>query len=508
MTDENRPETEQPQGSATVEEPAPETPTEEGAPPEPDKLHQTVEMQDIGPCKKHIKITIDRGDIDKRFDEQFSKLVVDANVAGFRPGKAPRKIVERRFKKDVSDQVKGEVLLASLQQLAEEQDVAPLAPPDLDPAAIEIPEQGPMIYEFDVEVRPEFDLPEYKGLKLRRPVKTFTDQDVELEERRLLAPYGQLIPKEGAAAMGDTLIVDISSRVADRVLGELKEVQLRIEPRLVLKDAYADNFGEQVVGVRPGETRTVLMTLSQRVADPALRGVTAQLVLNVKDIKTIRIPELTHELLHQFGVHSEEQLHERVRVLLHRRLEYQQRRSAREQVLQHIAATATWELPKELLVRQARKALNRRIMEMRGDGIPDEEIQAQQRLLEQDVLRSTAMELKEHFVMQKIAEVEKLDVNEDDMEDEIERIAAMHNESARRLRARLEKEDMMDTLAAEILERKALDVILQNAEYEDVPLDKTEAKPVASLEEQAIPGEMHDPASEPPTEEAQPEATR
>src|SRR5690348_12798754 len=87
---------------------------------EPSKLHQTVEIQDVGPCKKHIKVTVERSDIDDRFGEKFRELVSDANVSGFRPGKAPRRIIERRFHKDVADQVKSEVLLASLQQLAED----------------------------------------------------------------------------------------------------------------------------------------------------------------------------------------------------------------------------------------------------------------------------------------------------------------------------------------------------------------------------------------------------
>src|SRR5437879_9796255 len=122
----------------------------------PPKLVQTVEMQDIGPCKKHIKVTVERGSVDERLNGKFSELVVDANVSGFRPGKAPRKIVERRYHKEVSDQVKAEVLLQSLEQLAEEYDIAPLSAPNLDPFGIELPKEGPLTYEFEVEVRPQF----------------------------------------------------------------------------------------------------------------------------------------------------------------------------------------------------------------------------------------------------------------------------------------------------------------------------------------------------------------
>ena len=511
MTDEPRPDdqatppgtpADEPAGSTAVaetpageaeQEPKKEEEAKKEEEKKPAKLTQTVEMQDVGPCKKHIKVTVDRAAIDERFKEKFSELVKSSNVSGFRPGKAPRRVIERRFSKEVGGQVKAEVLYASLEQLAEEQDIAPLSTPDLNPDQIEIPQEGPFVYEFEVEVRPEFDLPPYKGLKLKRPVHTFTPEEADQEKRRLLAPYGQVVPKpEGSAQVGDILVADVTFKHGDKVISTARELSFRIEKQLAFKDAVAPRFAEQVAGANPGDTRTADLTLSSTAADPALRGQNVQMVLEVKDVKTIRLPELTHEFLHNFHVHSEEQFNELVQVILNRRLEYQQRQSAREQVMMHIAAASTWELPHDLLMRQARRALNRRIMEMRSEGISDDEIQGRVRLLQQNVLESTALALKEHFVLQKIAEVEKIEVNEEDLEAEIDRLAEQEDESPRRLRARLEKEDMMDALAAEMVERKVLDLILESAEYEDVPIGEQPraASAVATVEEQAVPGEM------------------
>jgi trigger factor len=132
----------------------------------------------------------------------------------------------------------------------------------------------------------------------------------------------------------------------------------------------------------------------------------------------------------------------------------------------------------------------------------DDEIRGQIRVLQQDTLRSTAAALKEHFVLQKIAEIEKLDIDQQDIDDEIERIATQNDESPRRVRARLDKEDLMEALATEIVERKALDLILDSAAYEDVPLEKGEGA-VGTMEEQAVPGEMHDSTAAPPEEKEQ-----
>jgi trigger factor len=467
---------------------------------EPTKLKQTVDMRDIGPCKKHIKVTIDRDDIDRLLNKKYSKLVTDAHVPGFRPGKAPRKMIERRFRKDVTNEVRGELLMQSLEQLADEQDVAPLSSPNIDPTKIEIPEKGPLVYEFEVEVRPQFDLPNYKGLHLKKPVRTFSEADVEQEERRILAPYGSLVPKEeGDAQIGDYLIADMTTRLGDRLLSTHKEITIRIDPRLALKDGVADRFGERVKGAKAGDTRKFDIRLLDGVADATLRGQTVEATLEIKDVKKQRLPELTTEFLHQFGVHTAEQLRERIRVLLKRRLEYAQRQAARQQVLGQITAASAWELPQELLQRQARSAMNRRAMEMQSAGMPEEEIRGRLRLLQQDVLRTTELELKEHFVLQKIAEVEKLDIDEDDLDDEIERMAVQNDESPRRVRARLEKEDLMEALATEIIERKALDLILNSAEYEEVPMDREEG-PVGTVEEQAVPGKMQDPTAEPAKE--------
>jgi trigger factor len=463
-----------------------------------EKLKQDVEIRDAGPCKKHIKVTVDRGDIDARFEDKYKELAKDhrTTVDGFRPGKAPRVLLVRRFQKDVKEQVRAEVLMASLEQLAEDNNLNPLSPPDIDPGKIDIPDEGPLVYEFDVEVRPEFELPNYKGLKIKRPTYPITDADVEREEKRILEGAGQIVPKPGdppAVDLGDIITVDITTRYNGRVIHTVPEARLRVDNRLALKDGVAENFGETVKGAKPGETRTVEIVLSGNVADENLRGKTVQADFQVKDVKTVRLPEVTPHLLERFGVHSREQLRELIRVSLERRLEYAQRQSARTQVLEQLAGDANWELPQDLLRRQARRTLQRRVLEMRNAGMSDEEIAGRQRLLQQDVLQSTANALKEHFVLQKIAELEKIEIEEQDIDDEIDRIALRSDESPRKVRARLEREDLIETLATELLERKALDLVLESAEYEDEALNKEQsqaAEAVATVEAQATPGEL------------------
>src|SRR5262249_16481758 len=194
-------------------------------------------------------------------------------------------------------------------------------------------------------------------------------------------------------------------------------IVIDVERTLAIKDGVGEKFGEQVMGANPGDQRVVDIKLSSQTANPDLRGQTIQMRLNVKEVKTRRMPDLTHENLDTtFGVRREASLRELVGVLLQRRLEYAQRESARYQVMQYIVSTANLDLPEEMLLRHARKALIRRSMEMQAEGIPDDEIEMRLRMMQQDIVTSTAVALKEHFVLQRIAEEEKIDGSEADLD--------------------------------------------------------------------------------------------
>lgn len=461
-----------------------DTPETEAAdtPPATPRLDQSVHLADVGPCRKHVRVIVSRADIDAKLKEKFNEMMPEAQVPGYRPGKAPRKLIEKKFFKEVADQIKSELLLQSLEQLAEDHQLNPISQPNIDPFKIELPEQGPLTYEFEIEVAPEFDLPEYKGLKLKRPVKTISAEEVAAARKKFLSRFGELEAKEGSAALEDLLVADVTIELEGKQLSEFKDLEIRVDPQLAFKDGLAADFGSKMQGAKVGETRTVDIRLSPALVDETLRGKVATGHFTVKRIQRLKLPELTPAFFEMLGMEGEDALNARLREALESKFEYEQRQAARSQVLEHIAAAANWDLPSDLLHRQARRNLSRRVLEMRNAGFSEDEIRARANLLQQDSLASTARGLKEHFVLQKIAEVEKLDVSQEDIEGEIEAIAEQTDESPRKVRARLEREDMMETLVSEILERKALDLVLEHADYTDVPYQAQDEAAVAGVE--------------------------
>ena len=177
----------------------------------PPKLDLVVEIQSPSACERHITVTISREDIKRYLDDAFSEMMATAAVPGFRTGRAPRKVVEGRFRQDVTEQIKGSLLMDSLSQISEEQKLAAIGEPDLDLSAVEVPQEGPMTFEFRLEVRPDFEVPDWKGLELRRPSHDFTEKDIDEQLDQMLARFGQLVPYDGEVGEGHYLTVNITS---------------------------------------------------------------------------------------------------------------------------------------------------------------------------------------------------------------------------------------------------------------------------------------------------------
>src|SRR5262245_32232211 len=212
----------------------------------PQKLDLDVQVTNPSACERHVTVTIARADIDRYFDNAFGEMMPTAAVPGFRIGRAPRKVVEHRFRDEVSDRVKSALLLDSLEQISEEQRFTAISEPNFDLEAVEVPKEGPMTFEFTIEVRPEFDMPAWKGLKLNRPVREFTDADVEEQLSQMLARYGQLVPFEGTASEGDYVSVNITATANGEQVARENEAVLRIRPTLSFRDAKLDGFDKLI----------------------------------------------------------------------------------------------------------------------------------------------------------------------------------------------------------------------------------------------------------------------
>ena len=435
------------------------------------RLNQQVTVDVTDACTRHITVRVSHEDVERYLDADYAELVKTAMVPGFRPGHAPRRLVERRFRSDVADRVKMNLIMDCLSQMYEEQSLAAISEPDFNPEKIELPEEGDFVFEFDLEVRPEFEVPNWKGLKIDRPMREISEADVTTSLQNALARSAKLETKDGEIESGDFVEVSLAFSHQGRTLSEAENEIIRVRPVLTFRDGKIENFGELLIGKVAGDSVTSFAQLSEDAPNYMLRGQKIDAKIAVREVKRLVLPELTPEFLHQIGFESEEELRGAIRQRLERQTEYHQQQSARRQITEQLAIGAEWELPPMLLRRQTERELARYVMELQRSGFSDEQILTYENYLRQNQRQETARSLREHFIFEKIAEDEKIEDLPEDYDQEIMLIAAQSEETPRRVRARLEKTGRMDVLRNQIIERKVVEKILAEATFTDTPYE-------------------------------------
>jgi trigger factor len=337
-------------------------------------------------------------------------------------------------------------------------------------------------------------MPQWKGLSIERPTREFTEKDVDQQMQRMLAQRGKLVPHDGPAEAGDYIVANIKFQDGDTEVSKTEEQTLCIRPTVSFRDGNIEKFDKLMAGVKAGESRTGKTKLSENASTEALRGKTISAVFEVLEVKKLRLPELTPSFLEDLGdFKSEDDLRKALRDELQRQLEYHQQQRARQQITAALVASANWDLPPELLKRQSRRELERAVLELRRSGFSDDQIRAHENVLRQNTLSTTARALKEHFILERIAEDEKISDEPQDYENEIRLIAAQSGESVRRVRAQLEKRGLMDILRNQIIERKTIELVQTHAKFKDIPY-KPESLETEAVDEAASGQEESDEA--------------
>jgi trigger factor len=441
---------------------------------EASKLNLDVEISEVGPCRKHIVVTVSEADIATVRGDAISELAEKAEVPGFRIGRVPAALLEKRFHEEIVSDVKQKVLLQSLEQLSDDNDIDPINQPEINVDSLDIPESGDFRYEFDVEVRPEFDLPDYESLTIERPTGDITDDEITAFRTQFLSSHAEKNAVDRIAAKGDFVVCDIVFRHNGKDLREAEAVSLQLHSELRFQDSELSGFDELMAGAAVGESRKAELTVSLQSETVEMRGEKVEAEFTVNEVQEQVLPAIDKEFLERLDCESEEALDVRLREALERQIEYQQRQATRQQVLDKITESGDWDLPESLVKQQTDNALRREMLEMSQAGFPREHIMARENEIRQNAIESTRQALKEHFVLDRIATAENIECEESDIDQELTMMAFQSGESLRRIRARMIKSGMIDNLEAQLRERKAVDVVINKVSFTD-----TEREPFA-----------------------------
>ncbi len=448
-----------------------------------------VQVEDIGSLRKKLTITVPRDSLDEQINKQYDELRREAQVPGFRRGRAPRRLLEKRFGGEVSDTLVQQLVSAGYSAALDKASLKAIGDPlvwarekgaktdslmsaEKAIALIELPDDAPLVFSCEVEIRPEFELPDLKAMTLKKPIITISDQDVEQYVERVRAMRGSWQPVlDGTVQVDDVIHADVKMTSGETVLKEQDNVRIPVRPQTV-DGVVIENLGEILAGAKVGDVRTTSGTISDDYYKVEFRGQPVNFEFTIHRIERLNLPELNDEFVQGLGFDSVAELREWSRKDLESRLHEQIQRALAGQVCQYLLDHTSFDLPQRLSERQADRVAMRRMIDLYQQGIPPAEVEKLMDEVRTSAKTDVARDLKLSLIMEKLDEEFKVEVGENEINGRIAAIARMQNQRFDRVRDELVKGPGLANLFVQIRDEKIISRLIDQANI--VEEDKTQ----------------------------------
>ena len=422
-----------------------------------------VNVEDIAVCKKRLSITIGREEIDAKFNERFSELEREAIVPGFRPGRAPRRLIEKRFHEAVTEEVRAKLVAEAFEKALEEQKLNIVGEPDIDPEKITLPDEGPMTFSVDLEVRPEFELPDdYAHIpidQVERP--EVTDETVEKALQRLREQHGEMGPAggDGQIQEGDLVMADLTIQAGDVMVVDHQNVRLPVA-QVAIEGIRLEALPDLLKGAKAGEDKTTKITIGQEADNENVRGQEADLTVRINEVQRMRLPT-DEALLAAADYEDMDSLRAAVRRQQQSQTEAQFREAQEEAVRNWLLERMPFDLPEDLVARHANRLLQRRLVSLQYRGVPADELEQHLGEIQTTTNEQAARDLRLYFILDAIAKKEDIEVADAEVDARIRFMAAQYSRRAERLREEMEASGHLDSMRGQILEDKVVRLLLE-----------------------------------------------
>ena len=440
---------------------------------EPPELKNTVTIEQAGPCRKKVIIEIPAEKIKKITDEQYETLRKEAMVPGFRKGRAPRRLLERRFGKEALEQVKLKLVADASEAAIKDSNLQTIGEPDIDVEKIELPAEGRLTFDFEVEVRPEFELPLLEGIPVTRTKLEVTPEQIDREIEQLRRWAGVWTPRaeQGAAELEDQIIADVAIKVEGvEEEQKLNNIEIYVRPNGFVGEVPVEKLDELLVGATVGQTKEISVEVPKTFFREDYRGKKVDIRVNVQDIKWLKPVDLDESFLKRYGVESEQEMRDQIQDSLQSRLEDQGRAEMTEQIYQYLLDNTDFDLPLDVVARQARTVLQRQYTSLLMRGLSREQIAEQIEQLQASSEQRAKQQLKTFFIMDKVGDKLKIEVSDEEVNGHIAQLAMQRQQRPERLREEMERDGSLDQFRLEVRQEKCIAKMLETAKI-------TETKP-------------------------------
>ncbi len=430
------------------------------------KLEPKVEAAEVGPCKLKLTIEVAVDKVRARIEEKYKELNDGMALPGFRKGHAPRHILERKFGKQIVDEVKFNLLSKSFEEAKEAKDLEPLGDPDLKVDAIELKEGAPFKYDVTIEVRPQLALKTYAGVSVKRVAAAVTDADLEAQMRELQDSRAEWLPVEGASAAEDQVIADFELIVDGKAVDKTENNAIVLNADISFYGMALADFHKTLCEKLAGTRAEYSITLPATWADKAAAGKPATIATTIKGIKRRKLPPVDAEFAKSFDMDSVDELKEHWKKRLEREKEKESRHEMADEVVAAILKENEFPLPEGLIKAGTEEATLRARTQLMMRGASEEEAEAAAKKAAEESREAVVRSIRERFVLEHIAQKEKIYVTEDQVEERIQRLASQTGKWPHEMRAYLEEQGLMSQLRRGMREEAVREFLLSKAKVE------------------------------------------
>jgi len=466
----------------------------------------TVTVEDAGPCKKKVAIEIPEESIKEAIDEQYTELGREAVVPGFRKGRAPRRLLEKRFGKETNEQIKLKLLAEASEASIKDNELDILGDPDIDFEKVELPPTGPMKFEFEAEVRPEFELPKLEGIAVNRSKLEVADDQITREVEQLCRWAGVWTPREdGQVEQDDQIVADVLLRpeLTDEEKVKLAEqsekaekgeedekdsTAIEAETKMDNTEVYVrpsgfvgavpvEKLDELLVGAKVGDTKTTTVEVPKTYFQENYRGRKVDVEINVKDIKYLKPAELNEAFLQRYQVETEEDLRDRVRDNLEEQSESRIRNEMSDQIYKHLLGSTDLDLPLDIVARQAGTILQRQYISLMQRGLSRQQVEEQMEQLRAGSEDEAKEQLKTFFIMDKVADKLQIEVTEEEINGHIAQLAVQRGQRPEKMKEQMERDGSLAQFRMDVRQNKCINKLLESADITETEAKAAEEKP-------------------------------
>jgi len=436
---------------------------------EEEKFQCDVEIDDSGPWKKKIQVNIPREEIDKELNEQYKELRRTADIPGFRKGRAPRRLVEKRFGNSVLDQTKYKLIGLALEQVEEKEDFEILGEPDFDPEKIEFPKTDDFSFEYEVEVKPVFELPKLEGIRVEKQVAEITTERIDSSLEQLRYRQGKMQEVDTVKA-DDRITAGVTMKIEGVESPEVLEGYDLWAGTMAVRGVTIEELGKVLEGAKVGDTRTCSVeNIPDTHEKEEYRGKKADFSIKINKIERLIPAEITEEFCKSFGAETEEELRREIQEDIEERADQESRRLMAQQIHTYLLDNTDFELPEGVAGRHSARFLDRRYSELLRQGVPQEQIDQNIEQLKASTTEEAIRDLKMSFIMEKIHEELDISVSEGEVNASISQMAMTYRQRPEKLRDQLARDGRLDAVRDQIRDDKAFGRLLEMAEVVDAP---------------------------------------